>query len=241
MNTTTATLPVADSEFVSALHTIEEQAIHQPILGQQSNQDSTFISIECPQGDRLDMETRSTAHLAEQLPSVSRKLLDDLFHDQNSGELISCFVGSDRSISSVFLQGNFPITDADDGGDHPFEIHRKLLRRRHVRKEQLQKQREAKMAKKIAERNEKEHRKRPRAVKTLQPEHSATWITEPSVLELSTPKLLMKTVSRTSESIHINGIRVTLMHSPHCDSPDFIRVPRFSPLRPLKRRSTRFV
>jgi hypothetical protein len=141
------------------------------------------------------------------------------------------------SIVSFFL-----LIDGDEAIDAPFQIHRNLLRRRHVRKEQIQRRRrQQEKAKHLAERNERDRRKRCRVEETKErKEQSTVGTAESSTLELSTPKRSNAVSPRLTVSIHHRGIPFSLVASPHCDSPTFLRVPTVSPRRPKKRRNARF-
>jgi hypothetical protein len=128
------------------------------------------------------------------------------------------------------------LLDCNEGEDEiPFKIHRRLLRRRHVRKEQklrYKRRREEQARQQADEQDEKERRNQ--QITTAE-------------LGCDTDKMANKNVSSPSlqqkeplfSAVQIYGSQsslVSLYNSPTCD-----RVPTFSPLRPSKRRNTREV
>jgi C4-dicarboxylate-specific signal transduction histidine kinase len=234
---TTTTMPY--QEPTTRSHSTEEQATHHTFPAHSSDQLTPSMSTARPLVEQSDMGSDSTNSRLSQQRSLVSRIPQDLFHDQNSRKFLSYQSTKDPRFQSSYPSLFLFIIDAD-GSDAPFRINRKLLRRRHVRKEQIQKRKEQEKAKRV-ERQEMESQKRRRAAEAMESTKQSSVGRSSSALPvaLSTPKRSAE-ISRMNNSIRRHGIRVALFGSPRYDSPNFMRVPTFSPLRPTKRRNTRF-
>ena len=118
----------------------------------------------------------------------------------------------------------------------PFQIHRKLLRRRHVRKEQMQRRRQLEQAR-FAEKTKRDSRKRGQKEEAFEDDAQSTvTVTESPKHDISTPK--GPTSSGVQYSFHPTGVPLSLVTSSCSGNSTFIEIPKISPLRPIKRRKT---
>ena len=125
-------------------------------------------------------------------------------------------------------------TEENDESEVEFKIHRKLLRRRHVRKEQIQRRKQQAEAEK-AEQKEKE-RRRKRRLQERKLENDTSDVEDAESLPLTAPSTpIISDATASPLTIDQSICRVSIAATP---SPTCIRVPKFSPLRPQKRRKT---
>ena len=161
----------------------------------------------------------------------------NLFHDQDTCEFKNYHLDSSSLQKFISLTSFFQFLIADEDETEVFQIQRKLLRRRHVRKEQIQRGRERAAAKR-AEKHEEDRRKRKREQQLVE-KGSNSGPSGPSSFESSSPKE-ESGFPRMNDVYPQQPAGVRMLVSPPPRLPTGVMVPAFSPLRPSKRRNTQY-